>query len=479
MPKKRIFISSVQKEFAEERKRLFDYLMDDPILSKFFVPFIFEDYPATGRSTSTVYLKEVEKSDIYLGIFGDEYGFQNKAGLSPTEQEYNLAHKLHKDCLIYIKRDSSKRQAKEKTFIQKVEADVVRRTFDNYEELKAAVYKSLALYLEEKELFRLVPFDQAKDNEATIKDISDDKIKSFIELSKQKRNFKFKENISATDLLTHLSLMDESGHLTNAAILLFGKKPQRFFISSEVKCMQFYGNEIEKPIPSLQIYKGDIFQLVDQATSFVMSRINMWIGTRAKSASVPTKPELPGEAVREAIVNAICHRDYTSNASVQVMLFKNRLEIWNPGQLPYELTTQQLYKPHKSHPNNPLIAKPLQRSGFIEKAGTGTGEIVKLCLQHGLKKPLFEQDGDFKVIIWRPGTQDGTQNGTQDGTQKQLEEKIISLIKANPKISRKDIATATQTSPRTIARRIKEMNDKIRFVGSGYSGHWEVIGSLD
>lgn len=71
----------------------------------------------------------------------------------------------------------------------------------------------------------------------------------------------------------------------------------------------------------------------------------------------------------------------------------------------------------------------------------------------------------------------GTQDGTQDGTQKQLEEKIISLIKANPKISRKDIATATQTSPRTIARRIKEMNDKIRFVGSGYSGHWEVIGS--
>jgi hypothetical protein len=76
----RIFISSVQKEFAEERKRLFDYLVDDPILSKFFVPFIFEDYPATGRSTSTVYLKEVEKSDIYLGLFGDEYGFQTRLG---------------------------------------------------------------------------------------------------------------------------------------------------------------------------------------------------------------------------------------------------------------------------------------------------------------------------------------------------------------------------------------------------------------
>lgn len=107
--------------------------------------------------------------------------------------------------------------------------------------------------------------------------------------------------------------------------------------------------------------------------------------------------------------NSTSPTNYTSNASVQVMLFKNRLEIWNPGQLPYELTTQQLYKPHKSHPNNPLIAEPLQRSGFIEKAGTGTGEIVKLCLQHGLKKPLFEQDGDFKVIIWRQVTEQATE----------------------------------------------------------------------
>ena len=124
MPKKRIFISSAQKEFAEERKQLFTYLMDDPILSNFFVPFIFEDYPSTGRSTSAVYLKEVEKSDIYLGIFGDEYGFQNKTRHSPTEQEYDLAHKLHTDCLIYIKRDSSKRQAKEKKFIQNVEGKI-------------------------------------------------------------------------------------------------------------------------------------------------------------------------------------------------------------------------------------------------------------------------------------------------------------------------------------------------------------------
>ena len=80
-----------------------------------------------------------------------------------------------------------------------------------------------------------------------------------------------------------------------------------------------------------------MFELVDQATSFVMSRLNNWTGTRSENgtASVPTRPELPLEAVQEAIVNAVCHRDYRSNGSVQVMLFRNRLEVWNPFSVPY------------------------------------------------------------------------------------------------------------------------------------------------
>ncbi len=112
-----------------------------------------------------------------MGIHGDEYGYQNKAGVSPTEQEYDLAQKLNKECLIFIKRDNTKRQAKEKAFVQKVEQDVVRKTFNDYEELRAAINKSLILYLDENEFLRTVPFDKAKDNEATIKDIDDDKVK--------------------------------------------------------------------------------------------------------------------------------------------------------------------------------------------------------------------------------------------------------------------------------------------------------------
>ena len=228
-------------------------------------------------------------------------------------------------------------------------------------------------------------------------------MKNFIHMARSKRNFPLPVETSPISLLTHLDLIDDKRRLANAAILLFGKKPQKYFITSEVKCVQFYGNIVEKPMPAYQIYRGDVFELIDQATSFVMSRINNWVGTRAKGekADIPTRPELPIDAVKEAIVNAVCHRDYTSNASVQVMLFRDRLEVWNPGSLPYGLTVQKLHGPHKSLPANPLLADPMYWNGYIEKVGTGTEDIVNKCCEYGLKTPEFYQEEDFRVVIWR------------------------------------------------------------------------------
>ena len=80
---------------------------------------------------------------------------------------------------------------------------------------------------------------------------------------------------------------------------------------------------------------------------------------------------MPKEAVSEAVVNAVAHHDYVSNAGVQVMLFVDRLEVWNPGELPPALTPERLRKPHASIPRNPLIAEPLYLAHYIEKAGTG------------------------------------------------------------------------------------------------------------
>src|SRR3990167_4271193 len=103
-----------------------------------------------------------------------------------------------------------------------------------------------------------------------------------------------------------------------------------------------HGTVAAKPIPSYQVYKGTVFELVDLAVDFVLSKINLWVGTREASTQVPVAYEIPREVVAEAIVNAVAHRDYTSNGSVQVMLFADRLEVWNPGALPPSLTLEKL-----------------------------------------------------------------------------------------------------------------------------------------
>lgn len=420
MKRIKIFISSVQSEFAQEREMLCQYIRTDALLGKFFEPFIFEDVPANEYPANHVYLREVELCDIYLGLFGNLYGYEDIEGVSPTEREYDLAATLHKSRLIYIKAiNENERHPKETALIRKVEQDIVRKTFVDIEGLRTSVYASLIRYLEEKEYIRWRPFDASNDNGATLADLDEDKMRNFIYMARAKRNFPLSVETSPISLLTHLDLIDDNGRLANAAVLLFGKKPQKFFITSEVKCVQFYGNVVEKPMPSYQIYRGDVFELVDQATSFVMSRVDNWVGTRAEGekADVPTRPELPIDAVKEAIVNAVCHRDYTSNASVQVMLFRDRLEVWNPGTLPYGLTVQKLHGPHKSLPTNPLLADPMYWNGYIEKVGTGTEDIISKCHDYGLKTPEFHQEEDFRVVIWRneiPNIATKTQNLATD-----------------------------------------------------------------
>ena len=97
MQRIRIFISSVQAEFSKERSDLHEYLLSDPLLGKFFDPFLFEFLPAMDQSIDTVYLKEVERSNIYLGILGKNYGFEDVDGISPTEREFDHAtgHRTH------------------------------------------------------------------------------------------------------------------------------------------------------------------------------------------------------------------------------------------------------------------------------------------------------------------------------------------------------------------------------------------------
>ena len=431
----RIFISSVQKEFAFERKALADYIRTDALLGKFFDVFIFEEMPAKPQSAEQVYLSEVEQSDIYLALFGFNYGFEDEQGVSPTEREFDLASDLHKDRLIFVKRgDDSTRNAKEVALINKAQQCVVRKSFADYDELRVSVYSSLVRYLEDNEYLRLLPFDATLHPTASLNDIDEEKINIFVEKARKKRAFPLSQDAGVERVLKNLNLINNS-KITNAALLLFGKEPQNYFPASEVKCVKFYTNTISKPLASYQVYRGTLFEIIDNAVSFVMSHIDVRIGDRNEGAEVDVDFELPIKAVTECIVNSVCHRDYTSNGSVQVMLFPNRLEVWNPGRLPYGITTEQLILPHSSIPTNPVLANPLYLAGYIERLGTGTSDIVEECNTYRLRSPEFIQDNNFRVVIWRKNDLSSSENdlSSSENDLSSSENDLSSKIKLNKK----------------------------------------------
>ena len=397
----KVFISSVQREFERERRQLCDYIRTDALLGRFFVPFIFEDLPASEISAQKAYLTQAAQCQIYLGIYGTQYGYEDAEGISPTEREYNTATANFAHRLIYTLRSDAPRHPKEQVFISKVEIAVVRRSFASYEELRTAVYNSLIDYLVKKEIIRRVPFDAAPSAVATYEDIDPERVRTFVDKAREKRKFPMTFADGIENIFSSIHVLTDDGRLTNSALLLFGKDPQRFFRTSEVRCAQFYGTVVEKPIRNYQVFTGTLFEMIDKAVGFVMSRIDARVGTREHSTDAPVEYELPESAVAEAIANAVAHRDYTSNASVQVMLFRDRLEVWNPGRLPDGFTVQKLREMHSSEPTNPVIAHPLFLAGYIEHLGTGTTDMIADCEEYGLRSPNFVQAEDFKTIIYR------------------------------------------------------------------------------
>lgn len=498
MVKQKIFISSVQGEFQDERKQIADYIRHDALLSFYFEPFLFEELPAQDRSAQAAYLEQAAKSEIYLLLLGFQYGYQDAEGISPTEREYDAATANHAYRIAFIK-SVAKREDKEEAFKRKIDQDVIRNVFNSYEELQSGVYASLVEYMLSHQLLRQGPFDASIQPDAHLEDLDKEKIRWFVGVAREVRQFPLtysEENIP--QILQSLHLMTEDGKLKNAALLLFAKDVQKWFTTATVKCGHFYGTKVEKPMASLQIYGGTVFDQVDMAVTFVMSRIDQRVGERIHSARVDVTPELPAQAVREAIVNAVVHRDYTSTGSVQVMLFKDRLEVWNPGRLPQGMTIDKLSSVHASRPVNPVLANPVYLTGYIEQMGTGTTDVIERCEKAGLRTPEFYQDEDFRTILWRPESADeqdsvrfsissnssdptdGSRETPQKTLQKTLQktqQKIIELVKEDAYITTQRMADLIGIDRSNIARAIKKLQHQgiLRRVGPDKGGHWEII----
>lgn len=378
----RIFISSVQKELAEERRAVKAFIEADPLLRRFFTVFLFEDLPASDRRADAVYLAEVDQCAVYVGIFGDEYGFEDVEGVSPTEREFERATATGKPRLVFVKgSDDQGRQPKMQLLIRKAGQQLIRRRFGSSPELTAALYASLVDHLEACGAIQTRPFEERPCPDATLGDVDAHAVSEFVRIARLERQFPLPVKTPVADVLAHLHLVN-GDHPTNAAILLFGRDPQRFLPSAEVRCMHFHGIEIQRPVPFYRIFKGALFEQVGMAVDFVLSKLNRSVGTRAESNQAPVRHEIPPDVIREAIVNAIAHRDYTSAGAVQVSVFADRVEVWNPGTLPPPLTLESLRQPHGSIARNHLICEALFLARYIEKYGTGTLMMIRESLAH-------------------------------------------------------------------------------------------------
>ncbi len=245
------------------------------------------------------------------------------------------------------------------------------------------------------------PFYIARAHGAEIVDISKDSLAWFLERAKHERDYTFSGRGSVDAILKQLVLKDGT-HLLNAALMLFGTEPQRFCPSAVVKCSHYYGTEVARPIPSHQVFGGTLFQQVDEAVDFVLSKLNRSVGGRQEGPAAEVRMEIPNDAITEIIVNAVVHRDYDSAGSIQIALFADRVEVINPGGLPEQLTISDLTKRHVSIPVNPFLARPFFLAGYINQLGYGTQNVVKWCRKAHLPEPVFEQlNQQFSVTIWR------------------------------------------------------------------------------
>jgi ATP-dependent DNA helicase RecG len=184
--------------------------------------------------------------------------------------------------------------------------------------------------------------------------------------------------------------------LTNAAALLFALDPQRWVSGSQIQCARFQGKTSVRFLNE-QTFYGDVISQVDEAIAFIARNTRQTPHITGQPAR-DIISEYPADAVREAVINAVCHRDYAALGTVQIRIYDDRLEIWNPGALPPSLSFEALYQEHASHPRNKRIADVFHRARLIERWGTGTLRMAEAYTAQNLPPPEFlYQSGSFLV----------------------------------------------------------------------------------
>ena len=433
MIKLRIFVSSVQKELAPERRAVKALVTSDPFLDEHCVPILYEDEPSMLKPAPQGYLNDLAKCQFYLVVIGAEYGKRFK-GLSSIHHEYHFAQKKEMPVLACVRGDNKvERDPATEDFINEIRDDGHKyHRFSDVRELQRIVLDCLSLYV--KSNYHVAPSrEEAKTSQRTVEAASpfDQEriarqpgfnmpshigwVDVDIEIARQLAE-KTADNpaadLSDADLkellmrrgLLWLSPEDKQVYCSPAGLLLFAKDPTKVYPQSCVRLLAFQGAardpkpadflDISAPIPkALEL----ALQFIDRNTRHPL-RV---VGMRRLRLN-----EYPIAALREALINALAHRDYEdATRKIHVELFNDRIEVISPGLLPSGLTLEQL-RSGKLRPcsRNPVLTQGLRMLGLMEELGTGVIRMKQAMRDHGLEAPEYSyRDGHFVVTFRGPG----------------------------------------------------------------------------
>lgn len=266
------------------------------------------------------------------------------------------------------------------------------------------------------------------------------------------------------ELLESLQLyLEDEKMIKRAGVLLFHPKPEKYVTGSFIKIGFF---ESDDELKFQDEVKGNLLEQAEKAldllkTKYTQAIISYQDGSRKETFTFPE------EAVREALYNAIAHKDYSSGIPIQISVYPNKMIFWNDGQLPENWTVEKLTQKHPSKPYNPDIANTFFRAGYIESWGRGTIKMINACKAHKIAPPIFSNaPPDFQVELIKY-----TDKGLNEVGLKKEFRKIILHIQENGSVSNSEVQTICNVSKATATRYLGEMEaewiDKIGTTGVG------------
>lgn len=314
--------------------------------------------------------------------------------------------------------------------------------------------------------------------DATLNDIDPEAVKYFIEsgidngrLDPDAR----KRSVKTT--LSNLKLINEEGKLTMAALLLFGKDPQKWCLSSTFR-IGLFGDE-SSDLRSQDIVSGDLIRMADRVIKLLDNKYLVrpihYNGMRRIEHL-----EIPEAGLREILYNSIVHKDYRGT-DIHLRVYPDRLRLSNEGELPEGYTMDVLYSEHESKPRNKLIAKVFYLAGFIESWGRGFDKIKEAFEAEGLELPVYENScGCVVATIKREKYSKMMGNNgeeTRKTTRESTRESILKLLEDEPNITMKVISEKLGITPKGVEWQITRLKKEgvIARVGGRASGSWKVI----